>query len=102
MANSDRRSYDIAVSQGVQSDLKGICDQLDSLIQLRDGQVRSAMADFQADGVSDRYQDAERRWRNAADQVTTIIGLIRGTLEKNDATAHRALQRAGTAVANIA
>lgn len=101
MANSDRRSYDIGISQGVQGDLKSICDQLDGLIQLRDGQVKAAMADFQADGVADQYHDAELRWRGAADQVTAIIALIRGTLEKNDQSAHRALQRASAAVANI-
>jgi Skp family chaperone for outer membrane proteins len=99
--SSDRRSYDIGVSQQVQGDLNAIIGQLESLIEQRDSQVKAAMADFQADGVSDQYADKERRWQRAADEVRGIIGLIKTTLEKNDATAQTALQRANTAVSNI-
>jgi uncharacterized protein YukE len=98
---NDRRSYDIAASEGVQTDLHSIIGRLEALIQQRNSEVAAAMADFQADGVSDQYHDKERRWRNAADEVNAIIGLIKTTLEKNDATARTALQRAGQAVANI-
>lgn len=98
---TDRRSYDIGASQQVQGDLQSIIGQIEALIATRDGQVKAAMADFTADGVSDQYHDKEVRWRNAADEVRNIIGLIRTTLDKNDATAHTALQKAGQAVANI-
>jgi hypothetical protein len=85
----------------VQGTLQTIIGQLEALITLRDGQVKAAMADFQADGVSDQYHDKELRWHNAADEVRNIIGLIRTTLDRNDGTARLALQRAGQAVANI-
>ena len=98
---TDRRSYDIGASQQVQGDLHAIIGQLESLIATRDGQVKAAMADFTADGVSEQYHGKELRWRSAADEVRSIIGLIRTTLDKNDATAHTAMQKAGQAVANI-
>lgn len=99
--SADRRSYNIAVSQEVQSTLTGIVGQLEALIRQRDADVQAAMADFQADGVSDQYADKERRWQNAANEVRDIVGLIRTTLERNDETARTALRRANNAVANI-
>jgi hypothetical protein len=98
---TDRRSYDIGVSQEVQGDLHTVIGQLESLISQRDGQVKAAMADFQADGVDGQYHDKEVRWNNAATEVRGIIGLIRTTLEKNDGTAQTALTKAGQAVSNI-
>ena len=96
--SSDRRSYDIGVSQQVQGDLNAIIGQLESLIQQRDSQVKTAMADFQADGVSDRYHDKERRWNAAATEVRSIIALVRGTLEQNDGAAQSTLAQARSAV----
>jgi hypothetical protein len=98
MANADRRSYDVAVSQEAQGNLQTVIAQLEALIGQRDADVKQAMADFQADGVSDQYHDKERRWNAAAGEVRSIIALVRGTLEQNDATAQSALARARSAV----
>jgi hypothetical protein len=98
MANADRRSYDVAASQEAQGNLHTVIAQLEALIGQRDTDVKQAMADFQADGVSDQYHDKERRWNAAAGEVRSIIALVRGTLEQNDATAQSALAQARNAV----
>ncbi|GAA3379998.1 hypothetical protein GCM10017750_35940 [Streptomyces racemochromogenes] len=67
----------------------------------RDNAVKAAMAEFQADGVSDEYHGKEVRWNKAANEVRDIIRLVRTTLEQNDATAQATLQKAKAAVDNI-
>lgn len=101
MANTDRRSYDTGVSTQVQSDLQGIVARLEALINDRDHAVQQAMADFQADGVSDQYAGVERRWQNAASEVRSIIALVKTTLGKNDETAGQTLSAARNAVSAI-
>ncbi|MFI9270247.1 pore-forming ESAT-6 family protein [Kitasatospora sp. NPDC052896] len=98
MANTDRRSYDTAASGEVQGSLQGIIARLEAVINERDQAVKAAMADFQADGVSDQYQGKEQRWNRAATEVRGIINLVKGTLEKNDGTAQQTLSRAKSAV----
>jgi len=97
----DRRAYDVSSSQEVQDEFNRIAGLLESLIGGRDKQVKAAMADYQADGVSDEYQAKEVRWNRAATEVRTIINLLRSTMETNDGTASTAGQRARTAVENI-
>ncbi|WP_445330500.1 pore-forming ESAT-6 family protein [Streptomyces sp. GSL17-111] len=101
VAGEDRRSYDTGASSEVQGSLAGVIGQLEKVISDRDRQVKAAMADFQADGVSEQYHGAEQRWNNAANEVRAIVALLRGTLEKNDGTASQALQRAKAAVDGI-
>lgn len=101
MAGEDRRSYDTAASGEVQGSLQGIIGQLEQVIGDRDRQVKAAMADFQADGVSEQYHGAEQRWNRSAGEVRAIIKLLRTTLEKNDGTAQQTLQRAKSAVDGI-
>jgi len=67
----------------------------------RDKAVAAAMSDFQADGVSDDYQNVERRWNSAATEVRTIINLLKTTMTQNDQTAGTTLTNAGNAVASI-
>jgi uncharacterized protein YukE len=100
-ANSDRRSFDIGASGDAQTNLQGVISQLERVIADRDSQVKSAMADFQADGVSEQYQGVEQRWNTAAGEVRTIIGLLKTTLENNDSTAQTTLSRAKAAVDGI-
>lgn len=100
MAN-DRRSYDIATSTEAQGNLQAIVAQLEALINDRDAAVKAAMADFQADGVSDQYHDKEVKWNSAASEVRSIISLVRTTLQRNDETAHSTLSRAKAAVDGI-
>ncbi|OEJ61107.1 hypothetical protein BGM19_26915 [Streptomyces agglomeratus] len=101
MANLDRNSYDIGASTEVQGTLLAIIGRLERVLSDRDGAVKAAMAEFQADGVSEEYHGKEVRWNKAAAEVRQIIRLIRSTLEQNDATAQSTLAKAKAAVDNI-
>ncbi len=98
MATQDRLSYDTGASAEAQGNLQAVAAHLESVINDRDQAVKTAMADFAADGVSDLYHDKEIRWNNAAHEVRTIIALIKKTLTENDATAGQAQSRARAAV----
>ncbi|MDN5725507.1 MAG: pore-forming ESAT-6 family protein [Propionibacteriales bacterium] len=95
------RAYNTASSAEAQRNFNSIANQLESLLNLRDRQVKAAMAQYHATGVSDEYHGKERRWNSKAQQVRTIIRLLRQSLGQNDQTAITAVKRAGTAVANI-
>ncbi|MFC8986183.1 pore-forming ESAT-6 family protein [Streptomyces sp. NPDC056956] len=97
----DRRSYDTGASSEVQGGLQGIVGQLERVLADRDKAVKAAMADFKADGVSDEYHGKEVRWNRAANEVRSIIRLVRTTLEENDGTAQATLAKARAAVDNI-
>ncbi|MDF9814777.1 pore-forming ESAT-6 family protein [Streptomyces sp. SPB162] len=101
MGNQDRNSYDTGASSEVQGGLQGIIGQLERVLHDRDAAVKSAMADFTADGVSDEYHGKEIRWNRAANEVRDIIRLVRTTLEQNDSTAQSTLTKAKSAVDNI-
>lgn len=101
MPTSDRISFDVNTSQAVQGDISGIIGRLEGLIAQRDQQVAQALADFQADGVSEEYRHVEQRWNRASNEVKAIINLVKSTMGKNDETATSAQQRAANAVANI-
>jgi hypothetical protein len=101
MANADRRSYDMGTSSEAQGNLQTVVARLETLINDRDAAVKTAMADFMADGVADQYHDKEVRWNTAAGEVRTIIALIKTTLQQNDDTAQNTLSRAQAAVAAI-
>ncbi|GGS12031.1 MULTISPECIES: pore-forming ESAT-6 family protein [Streptomyces] len=99
--NQDRRSYDTGASAEVQTSLAGIIGRLEQVLTDRDRAVKAAMADFQADGVSDEYHGKEVRWHRAAAEVREIIRLVRTTLEQNDGTAQATLAKARAAVDSI-
>ncbi|GGW82682.1 MULTISPECIES: pore-forming ESAT-6 family protein [Streptomyces] len=99
--NLDRRSYDTGASSEVQGGLQGIVGQLERVLADRDKAVKAAMADFRADGVSEEYHGKELRWNRAANEVRSIIQLVRTTLEDNDGTAQSTLAKARAAVDNI-
>ncbi|WP_419994491.1 pore-forming ESAT-6 family protein [Streptomyces boninensis] len=101
MPTTDRRSYDTGASGEVQGSLHGIIGRLEQVLDARDTQVKNAMADFAADGVSDEYHGKELRWQSAASEVRNIIHLVRQTLETNDSTAGSTQQRAKAAVDGI-
>ncbi|MFC7303498.1 pore-forming ESAT-6 family protein [Streptomyces monticola] len=101
MANMDRNSYDISASTEVQGSLLAIIGQLERVLSDRDGAVKAAMGEFQADGVSEEYHGKEVRWNKAANEVREIIRLVRSTMEQNDSTAQSTLARAKAAVDNI-
>lgn len=99
--NQDRRSYDTGASSDVQGGLHLIIGHLERVLGDRDRAVKAAMADYQADGVSDEYHGKEVRWNKAANEVRDIIRLVRDTLEKNDGTAQTTVTKARAAVDNI-
>ncbi|WP_338672631.1 pore-forming ESAT-6 family protein [Streptomyces sp. SCSIO 30461] len=101
MPNLDRNSYDIAASTEVQGSLLAIVGRLELVLGDRDAAVKAAMAEFQADGVSEEYHGKEVRWNKAANEVREIIKLVRSTLEQNDETARSTLARAKAAVDGI-
>jgi hypothetical protein len=101
MANPDRLAYDTGASGEVQANLAAIISRLEGVLGDRERAVRTAMADFTADGVADEYRGKEERWKRSAHEVRQIIHLVRSTLEKNDGTARHALARAKAAVDNI-
>ncbi len=101
MANADRRSYDVGASQEAQGNLQTVIASLEALIGQRDADVKQAMADFPPDGVSEEYHGKEMRWNRAADEVRSIIQLVRTTLEDNDGTAQSTMAKARAAVDNI-
>jgi hypothetical protein len=96
-----RRSYDTGASAEAQGNVQVIVDRLEALIGTRDTDVRAALGDFEATGVSDEYQAKEIKWQQAANETREIIRLVRATLESNDEIAHTTLSRARAAVQAI-
>jgi hypothetical protein len=101
MGTQDRRSFDTAASGQAQGSIVATAAHLGSLITVRDAQVKQAMADFTADGVSDEYHAKEVQWNRAATEVRQIIALVKTSLQRNDDTAATALGQAKSAVAGI-
>ena len=97
----DRRSFDIAASGSAQELFDTSAGRLETLIDQRDADVRTAMADYEAEGVSDSYQGKEMRWHSVASEVRTIISTLRASLGQNDESARQAMQRAQSAVDGI-
>ena len=99
MANqTDMRSYDIIASQESQSNFDRVASRLETLIMQRDSDVKAAMAQYQADGVSEEYQAKETRWNNAAGEVRGIISTLCGSMQTTDEGAQTALQQARQSV----
>lgn len=102
MANqTDRRDYDIAASQNAQDNFNRVASRLEALIEQRNADVQAAMADYQADGVSEEYAAKEVRWKNAASGVKDIVATLRKSLEQSDQVAASTLQRAKAVVDSI-
>jgi hypothetical protein len=95
------RAYNTDSSGDAQTNFNTVANQLESLLNLRDQQVKAAMSHYLATGVSEEYQGKEQQWHAKAGQVRDIIRLLRQSLQQNDETALAALKRAGQAVANI-
>ena len=75
-----------------------MASRLESLISQRDTDVRDAMAQYQADGVSEEYRAKETRWNKAASEVRSIISTLRTSLQTTDESAATALSKASAAV----
>jgi len=97
----DRNSWDDGAAGSAVANFNATASQLESLMSQRDQDVSRAMAQYQADGVSDEYRAKEQRWHNAADQVRGIIARLRASLEDSGQIAQQAASRASQAVADI-
>ncbi|GAB2476056.1 hypothetical protein GCM10027265_27770 [Jatrophihabitans fulvus] len=97
----DRNSYDTAASGDAQGNLANVIARLEQVLNTRDQQVKAAMADFQADGVSDEYHGKELQWKSAASEVRSIIAMLKTVLNENDGTAQSTLAKAKAAVGGI-
>ncbi|MFT4226341.1 pore-forming ESAT-6 family protein [Micropruina sp.] len=91
---SDRNAHDVGASQQVQDDFDIAAGNLEAALGRRQQDVDTAMADYQADGVSDEYAAMEKQWRDAGDEVKAIIKLLRESLAQNDDIAVATLTRA--------
>lgn len=98
---ADRRDYDQAASQSAQDNFNRVAGLLESLIDQRDKDVKTAMADYEATGVSDEYHAKELRWKAAAGEVRGIVATLKTSLANNDDTAGTAINKAKSAVSNI-
>jgi hypothetical protein len=101
MGAGARRSYDTAASQETQANIHAIIARLEALIGQHDADVKAAMADFEASGVSAEYAAKEAKWHQAANETREIIRLVKATLASNDQTAQTALSKASAAVSAI-
>lgn len=101
-AASGDRAFNTDSSAEAQANFNRVANQLESLLDLRDQQVKAAMANYTATHVSDQYLGKEQQWHQKAGEVRTIIQLLRTSLQQNDEAALTALKQAGNAVANIA
>lgn len=98
---TDRRDYDISASEQAQENFNTVATSLESLLDSHDADVKAAMAEYYADGVSDEYAAKEQRWNTAAQGVRDIISVLRGSLGSTDESARTALDRAKIYVQNI-
>ena len=64
----DRRDYELAASQTAQENFNAVASRLEALIDARDRDVKTAMADYLADGVSEDYAAKEARWNRVAER----------------------------------
>lgn len=95
------RAYNTDSSADAQTNFNTVANQLEALLNLRDQQVKAAMAQYLATNVSDEYLGKEQQWHAKAGEVRDIIRLLRQSLQQNDETALAALKKAGQAVASI-
>jgi hypothetical protein len=97
----NRLSWDTGASAETQGNLQAIIARLEQLIGTHDSDVKAALADFTADGVSDVYSGKEAKWAAAAAQTQHIIDLVKKTMSQNDSTAQTTHSQARAAVEAI-
>lgn len=98
----DRNDYNVAASQAAQDNFKLVASQLEAALDRRDADVKAAMAEYYADGVSHEYQHLEQEWKVSGGQVRDVISAIRMSLGDNDDIAVRAGSQARSALPDSA
>ncbi|CAM2816711.1 hypothetical protein PRAC110570_02905 [Propionibacterium acidifaciens] len=96
--DADRNDYNIADSQTAGANMKASAAQLLAVLDAHDADVKTLMANYEAEGVSDQMHQLEDNWNKAGQEVRQIIHLLVSALEESDSIAQTALQRAGSAV----
>ncbi|MBK8447642.1 MAG: hypothetical protein IPL41_13440 [Micropruina sp.] len=91
---TDTNAYDVGASQQVQDDFDTAAANLEAAIMAHDGDVNNAMAEYQAEDVSEGYQAMEKQWKDAGDEVKQIIRTLRESLSKNDDIAIQTMAKA--------
>ncbi|MDO5092176.1 MAG: hypothetical protein Q4D79_01960 [Propionibacteriaceae bacterium] len=94
----DRNDYSVGASQAAQANFEAVASQLEAALDRRDADVKQAMAEYHADGVSDQYAQLEQQWNTAGRQVREVINGIRSSLADNDDVALRALSTARSSI----
>ena len=94
-------AFNTASSGDEQTQFNTVASRLEALLNLRDRQVKAAMARYVATNVSEEYLGKEQRWNAKAQEVRNIISLLRQSLGQNDETALTALKKAAQAVASV-
>lgn len=95
---ADRNDYNIADSETVQENFAQAKKALEDALDRRDTDVKNAMADYIADGVSDEYAASEQDWNTGGQAVRDVIQKIETSLAENDEIARTALSRARAAI----
>jgi hypothetical protein len=98
---NERNSYDIGASEEVQTRIKQLSGQINSLIDQHERAVQTLLSDASATNVTEEYRGIESEFSKAAEDVRAIIKLLTDTLQANDRTAEAALKKASSAVNQI-
>ena len=74
--NIDRRDFDLGASTSAQDNFNAVASRLEALIDQRDRDVKAAMSDYLATGVSEEYaandataQDTLKKAQAAVDAI---------------------------------
>lgn len=94
----DRNDYNIGDSESAQENFDRAAQNLESALERRDQDVKNAMADYIADGVSDDYNGMEQQWNQAGIAVRSVIASLRNSMSENDDIARAALSQARAAI----
>ncbi len=93
---ADRNDYSVGASQAAQANFERAASDLEAALDRRDADVRQAMSDYLAEGVSDRYAAMERQWYAAGNSTRDMINTLRTSMANNDDVAIRAIAQAGS------
>jgi uncharacterized protein YukE len=97
----DRLAYDTGASAESEMTIAQVVMLLELLTGDRNAQVKQALSDFFAEGVSEEYGAIELDWEQTSENVRIIIDELKRVLEENDGIAQQTAQRAAAAVAAI-
>ena len=89
----DKTRYSSAAMDEASQNFAATARRLEAVIATRRRQVATAMATYEATGVSDEYAAKERAWTDSADRVVEVIATLRSGMERADSHAADATDR---------